>query len=129
LQQLEKPIVKNQHGHLRVFHERCLVKPPKIEEVSKGGIIIPLMGRKLDTYELHKVRFIAAGTGAFRENEGARPEPGAMVWCALDNAVTYQGADGEDYAFVHDKAIFSEVDESVTIETMLRANPQRDFIP
>lgn len=88
---------------------RVLIKPDKVEETSKGGIIIATeMNKRLEQNAQVTGEVIALGAEAYREYD----EP----WCKVGDKVYYQKYSGmklpnnEDYLIINDLDITGVVE-------------------
>jgi co-chaperonin GroES (HSP10) len=93
---------------------RVLVEPDKVEEVSKGGIIVTTTNKKLEQQAQVKGTVIALGTECWRESKAP--------WCKVGDKVLYQkhvgmripGLDGnmlDNYLLLNDEDITAIVRE------------------
>lgn len=91
---------------------RIVVKPDPVEEVSRGGILMPDQIKDRTKYAATKATLIAAGCNAFREwGEAARwPKPGDRVLFAQYTGAREKGADGDDYVVMNDKDLLAVIE-------------------
>jgi len=85
---------------------RVLVKPDPVEEVTKGGIILPGSAVEQQKFATVKATLIAAGINAWAEAKRfdgfTPPQPGARVMVAKYGGVNTPGADGVEYRLMND---------------------------
>ena len=93
---------------------KVLVEPKKVEEKTKGGIIIPDEKLERDQYAAMEGVIIAASPLAFTyENwpDGARkPQVGDRVIFAKYSGAKVTGKDGVEYRLIADKDIGAVLD-------------------
>lgn len=91
---------------------RIVVKPDPVEEVSKGGILMPDQIRDRSKYAATKATLIAAGGNAFREwgDDARKPQPGDRVLFAQYTGAREKGADGEDYVVMNDADLLAVIE-------------------
>lgn len=94
------------HKCTEIYHTRCLVQLKPLEEVSKGGIIMPVT-RGRNQYDMHLATFLIAGNTAFKDDPG-KPQPGDPVWIAIDMAIKFKGENGQEYMFINDKEVIAK---------------------
>lgn len=95
---------------------KVLILPDPVEEVTKGGIIVPINKAEADKYATIQGRIIAmshlAFTYATAEEWGdAKPKPGDQVIFAKYAGVRHKAKDGQEYLLVNDKDIVATVEE------------------
>lgn len=90
---------------------RIVVKPDPVEEVSKGGIVLPGTAIDKAKYAATKATLVAMGDNAFREwgVEARKPEPGDRVLYAQYTGAREKGADGEDYVVMNDADLIAVI--------------------
>jgi len=96
---------------------KCLIAPKDVEEVTKGGIIIPDMTKDSEKYAQTEGLLVAKSPLAFSyatkaewEAAGANPpEPGDRVLYAKYAGVRVKGTDGKEYLLVNDKDITATI--------------------
>lgn len=85
---------------------KVLVLPEKVEEKTKGGILLPDEIKERDQHAAMQGRVIAISPTAFNFDEKApRPAVGEAVIFARYSGVTIKGSDGQDYRLMNDKDI------------------------
>lgn len=94
---------------------RVLVFPDPVEEVTKGGIILPGTAVEKDKYATVKATLVAAGVNAFAEARANPafevPQPGARVMIAKYGGVLITGKDGADYRIMNDEDIVAVLED------------------
>ena len=95
------------HGFADIYHTRCLVKPDKQEEITPGGIVIPLIAQNLSHLDMHEMTLVGIGSEAFKDSREV-PNIGDRVWVAIDESLKFTGKDGETYYMVNYKSIFGK---------------------
>lgn len=91
---------------------RVLVLPDKVEEKTKGGIIIPDEKKDRDQYAVMEATIIECSPLAFTYEsnwpEGAeKPKAGDRVVIAKYSGSPLKGKDGEDYKLIADKDVMA----------------------
>ena len=85
---------------------RVLVRPDKVEEVTKGGIILAPTITEKEQFAAVKATLVAVGANAFSEAASnpafASPQPGERVMIAKYGGVNIKGDDGEEYRLLND---------------------------
>lgn len=89
-----------------------LVKPEKVEEVTKGGIILTQTTRDSEQAAATIGTIVAIGPAAWKDLDDGTP------WCKLGDKVSYakyagvsmKGADNESYVLINDNDILSVLD-------------------
>jgi len=91
---------------------KCLVKPIKIEEVTKGGIYIPDPQRQTEDLAGIKAELVAVGSQAFEaiKNPDARPRAGMLVSISKYAGYLITGRDGEEYRLINDDDVVAVLD-------------------
>ena len=87
---------------------KCLVKPDKIEEKTKGGIIVPQTQRDRDQHAVTTGTLIDYSPLAFTFEDGARgyvPKLGTRVVYGKYLGSEIEGNDGETYRLINDRDI------------------------
>ena len=81
-----------------------LIYPDPVEEVSKGGIIMPDKVKERDMYAQTRATLIAVGDNAFADWGGnaAKPKPGDRVVMEQYAGKLHKGRDGADYRICRD---------------------------
>lgn len=83
-----------------------LVKPAKVEAVSKGGVHLPDIVREKEQVAAIEGEVVAVSRTAFTyETNAERAQPGDRVIFAKYAGMRVKGQDGEDYLIVKDKDI------------------------
>ena len=94
---------------------RVLVRPDKVEEVTKGGIILAPTITEKEQFATVKATLVAAGVNAFAEAKAnpafTAPGPGDRVMIAKYGGVNIKGDDGEDYRLMNDDDIVARLKE------------------
>lgn len=84
-----------------------VIAPEELEEVTKGGLIIPHQAKEKEDAASMRGRLISISPLAFNYDtwpEGSRrPEPGDVVLFAKYAGVLFTGADGREYRAAKDK--------------------------
>ena len=94
----------NQSG-MQPVEYKVLVFPDKIEEKTKGGIILPDEAREKEEWAQVKATLVAIGGNAFENWSPPLPSPGQRVYVAKYAGFRVRGADGEMYQLVNDKDV------------------------
>ncbi len=89
-----------------------LVKPEKVEEVTKGGIILTQTTRDSEQAAATIGKVVAIGPAAWKDIDDGTP------WCKLGDKISYakyagvsmKGADNESYVLINDNDILSVLD-------------------
>jgi co-chaperonin GroES (HSP10) len=89
---------------------KCLVLPNKVEDVTKGGIILPDEVKHRAKFAEMEGVLIAASPAAFTyinaaEWDGQKPAVGDRVIIAKYAGVHVKGDDGVEYVLINDKDI------------------------
>ena len=88
-----------------------LIEPKKVDDMSKGGIIIPDTSKERDQFAQTEGVLVAISpltfTYASEVEWGVadKPKPGDRVLFAKYSGTTVKGSDGKDYRLVKDKDI------------------------
>lgn len=94
---------------------RVLVKPDKVEEKTKGGIILPDQHKDQQKWATVKGTLVAVGTNAWIEASASNgfipPKPGARVLFAKYGGVNLEGTDGDEYRIMNDEDIVAKLEE------------------
>lgn len=89
----------------------CVVHAPKVEEKTKGGVILPDQHREREELASIDATLMAASPLAFTyetwPDEDMKPKPGDRVVIAKYAGSVVKGADGEDYRIIKDKDILA----------------------
>lgn len=84
---------------------RVLVKPDKVEEKTKGGILLPDEVNERNQMAECRALLVATGENAFCEVSGKKPKPGDRVLIAKYAGIVTKGDDGEEYRLCNDADI------------------------
>lgn len=90
---------------------KVLVQPIKVDEKTKGGIILPDETKERDQFAQMQGVLVAASPLAFTYadneawGEASRPRPGDKVMFARYAGAAVKGKDGADYRIISDKDI------------------------
>lgn len=95
---------------------RVLVKPDSIEQVSKGGIILPPSTTEADKFAMQKGTLVAVGENAWEEAASrssafSKPVPGDRVMIGKYAGVRIKGIDGDDYVLMNDEDVIGRLEE------------------
>lgn len=94
---------------------RVLVKPDKVEEKTKGGIILPDQHKEQQKWATVKGTLVAVGANAWAEakvsNGFVPPLAGSRVLFAKYGGVNLEGTDGEEYRIMNDEDIVASLEE------------------
>lgn len=85
-----------------------LVRPAKIEEKSKGGILLPDESKDRNQFAQMEGELIAISPLAFTYSDDQgwdKPKPGDRVLFAKYAGAVVKGRDGIDYRIVNDKDV------------------------
>ena len=107
-------LVSNTGIHPTEF--KVLILPDPVEEVTKGGIIVPTSKAEADKYATIEGRIIAVSHLAFtyataEEWGDAKPKPGDRVIFAKYAGVRHMAKDKQEYLLVNDKDIVATIEE------------------
>lgn len=90
---------------------KALVKPIKVDEKTKGGIILPDEHKDRQQFAQMEGLLVAVSPLAFTYADKAdwgehpKPKPGDKVMFAKYAGAAVKGRDGEDYRIINDKDI------------------------
>jgi co-chaperonin GroES (HSP10) len=95
---------------------KVLVLPDPVEEVTKGGIIIPVDKAEKDKYATTDGTIIAISHLAFtyatdEEWAGKKPKAGDRIAFAKYAGARRKGRDGTDYLLINDKDVVAIIEE------------------
>ena len=94
---------------------RVLVLPDPVEEVTKGGIILPGAHTEREKYATVKATLIAVGVNAWCEAKAGHgftaPIPGTRVLIAKYGGIMHTGADGKDYRVMNDQDVIASLED------------------
>lgn len=87
---------------------KVLIRPKAVEEVTKGGIIVPESAQEKAKYAEMEGHIVAVAPGAFMyleeaEWQGQKPAVGDAVIIAKYSGVRVKGRDGIEYVLINDK--------------------------
>ena len=103
-------LVKNPSG-IKPSEYKCLVRPDKVEEKTKGGIIVPQTQRDRDQHAVTTGTLIAISPLAFgyeddeEINADWRPRVGDRIVYGKYLGSEIEGKDGETYRLINDRDI------------------------
>ena len=94
---------------------KVLILPDPVEEVTKGGIIVPTSKAEADKYATIEGRIVAVSHLAFtyataEEWGDNKPKPGDRVIFAKYAGVRHKAKDGQEYLLVNDKDVCAVVE-------------------
>ena len=94
---------------------KVLILPDPVEEVTKGGIIVPPSKAEADKYATIEGRIVAVSHLAFtyataEEWGDNKPKPGDRVIFAKYAGVRHKAKDGQEYLLVNDKDIVAVIE-------------------
>ncbi len=101
------PSTANPSG-IRPVEFKLVVLPKQVEEVTKGGIIVPPTKVDTDKYATQEATIVAIADKAFSEADiwGSNPpKVGDVVLFAKYAGLLRKGADGKDYRVLNDKDV------------------------
>jgi len=84
---------------------KVIVRLDKVEEITSGGIFIPMTLRDKQQMMQVEATLISAGGNAFEDWAGATPVIGDRVYVAKAAGYQIVGMDGEKYQLMNDKDI------------------------
>jgi chaperonin GroES len=86
---------------------KVLVLPEPVEEMSKGGIILPKAAQEKEQMQQERATVVAVGPVAFTEPDwGAiKPKAGDLVYMSRYAGKIAKGNDGKEYRLINDKDI------------------------
>lgn len=99
---------------------RVLILPDKVEEVTKGGIIIPSSETDKQKFAMTNAVVIAVGALAWSEAkhdavsfgiDAKFPEPGTRVKVGKYTGDVHKGIDGEEYTIINDTDVVALLEE------------------
>lgn len=86
-----------------------------VDDVTKGGIIIPDSARDKDIIVQTRGRIVSTGPVAFDFADfpdGTKPKTGDAIAFAKLAGVRFQGTDGRDYRAINDRDVFGIIEEA-----------------
>lgn len=102
--------MKNPSGILPTEY-KALIRPVKVDEKTKGGIILPDEHKDREQFAQMEGVLVAVSPLAFTYADdeawgaSAKPKPGDKVLFAKYAGAAVKGMDGKDYRLVNDKDI------------------------
>jgi chaperonin GroES len=90
---------------------KVLVQPIKVDEKTKGGIILPDETKERDQFAQMQGRLVAVSPLAFTYageedwGDAEKPKPGDKVMFARYAGAAVKGMDGADYRIINDKDV------------------------
>ncbi len=101
---------------IRPTEFKVLILPDAVEEVTKGGIIVPVSKAESDKYATIEGRIVAVSHLAFtyataEEWGDAKPKPGDRVIFAKYAGVRHKAKDGQEYLLINDKDIVATIED------------------
>lgn len=102
--------MKNESGVFPTEY-KVLISPIKVDEKTKGGIILPDEHKDREQFAQMQGTLVAISPLAFTYadktdwGEAAKPKPGDKVLFAKFAGAAVKGKDGNDYRLVNDKDI------------------------
>jgi chaperonin GroES len=110
-QAMQKPETPINFSGIRPTEFRVLVLPDKVEEQTKGGIIIPDEKKDRDQYAVMEATIIECSPLAFTYEsnwpEGSKPKAGDRVVIAKYSGGLIKGKDSVEYKLVADKDVLA----------------------
>ena len=92
---------------------KVLIKPVKVEETTKGGIILTDTTKDKEKYATVKGELVEVGAIAFTDPDWLdKPRVGNLVMFDRYSGGLVQGDDGEDYRLINDKEICAILGEN-----------------
>lgn len=92
------------------FDHKVLIKPDKVDAVTKGGVYLPETAKEAEQYASVKATVVAVGDNAFFEWGGAnKPVVGQRVMVAKYSGLNIKGDDKEDYRLCNDEDIVAGI--------------------
>jgi chaperonin GroES len=98
---------------IRPVEYKVVVYPKPVEEVTKGGIIVPVEKVVRDEFATQEATIVAVADSAFSEADiwGSNPpKVGDVVLFAKYAGLLRKGKDGKDYRVLNDKDICAVLD-------------------
>ncbi len=101
----------NHPSKIKPTEYKVLIEPSKVDEKTKGGIIIPDERKDRDQFAQMEGTLVAVSPLAFSYADEAtwgdaeKPKPGDKVMFAKYAGAAVKGMDGKDYRLVNDKDI------------------------
>ena len=94
--------------------DRVLIKPDEIEEVTKGGIVLPDKQRRDHQNAQTSGVLVAVGPDAWSDYKAAFAGIGDKVMFAKYGGLSVIGKDGKRYRVINDIDVTAIIDEGVT---------------
>jgi chaperonin GroES len=88
----------------------ALVLPDPVEEVTKGGIILPDAAQEREKYNTQKATLIALGKSCHVQWV-EKPQPGDRILIAQYAGKMVKGDDGQDYRIVKEDDIIAMLEK------------------
>lgn len=85
----------SEYNGISVFGPHVLVQPKKLEEVSKGGIVIPQMHREDYQRAITEGKVVAIGPTAFLDELN----PSKVIWYKVGDRVLYGKFAGKEIKY------------------------------
>lgn len=98
------PKIKNKSGLVPVEY-KLVIRPEKIEKITKGGIYIPPAAHERSEYAQTRGVIIALGGNVFEDWKEPIPKVGDNVYFAQYAGEREEGTDKEIYLIINDKDI------------------------
>lgn len=99
---------------IRATEYKVLVEPEKVEEKTKGGIIVPDEVKDRQQASATKGKIIDISPLAFKYDDWPSderiPKTGDRIAFARFAGVSIEGADGENYRLINDKDVIAILD-------------------
>ncbi len=119
LNELARPTAPANPSGISPVEFKVLIDPVKVEETTKGGIILPDNTKESEKFAQIKGRIVACSPLAFtyasKEEWAAagaeKPKPGDVVSHAKYAGVRLKGKDGKEYLIVNDKDICAVLED------------------
>lgn len=101
---------------LRPVEFKVVIEPKPVQEISKGGIILPDMTKDHEKYAATEGRLVAVAPAAFsyiNEDEwhGQKPQVGDKVLYAKYAGFRFKAPDGKEYLVANDKDVVAVIEE------------------
>lgn len=100
--------LKNESG-IKPLDTKLLVKMDQVEEITKGGIIIPATTTDKQKYAVQKATLVDMGMSCFCDWV-EKPEIGARILIAQYAGSLIKGEDGQEYRIINDEDIVAELE-------------------
>lgn len=93
--------------------DRVLVQVEEIEEVTEGGIVIPLSEKEKHEQAQMAAVLVATGQDAWNDYERPFAQPGERVLYQRHSGIQLRGKDGMLYRIVNDVDIIATLEDGV----------------